>query len=89
MPPHQLPPPLLAGAFACSPAAFLSASWGSELVALGVKLAWYDRELSADFLAALAGLSSEGLSALGGGGVFVDFLFAGDPLAADSLMRGV
>lgn len=42
MPPHQPPPPpaLLAAVLLCSVGSLFSDSWSSELVALGVKLAW-------------------------------------------------
>lgn len=40
IPPHHPPPPLLAVCCGCSTGTFLSVSCSSELVALGVKLAW-------------------------------------------------
>src|SRR5690349_7483174 len=87
IPPHHPPPPLVVVVvlFFSAEGAF-SASCSSELVALGVKLAWYERVLTADLRAALEDLSSLDV---GGGGVSVEIRFAEVPFDAGSLTRGV
>ena len=79
-PPHQLPPLEAAGAGGSATGAFFSDSCSSELVALGVKLAWYDRLLSADWRVVVVVESTPG------GGVLVEVRLE---VAAVSRTRGV